>query len=309
MPEGPSPESSIRRKKVLAVCGPTASGKSRLSDDISSRLTEETGLRATCVVVDSMQVYRELPITSNQARDRPAELIGVVSVADEWTVARHRSAAHEIIEDADGPIILDAGTGMYLNAVLLDIALAPRVEPDVRVQAERAVLARGDHGYHGNLRRAAREEELRMVGASPLTSIWDGDLLFDVTLIHLRPPRPSLDDSIDARSRTISSHGLNEARMLEEMEQTGNPPNQSVQTSIGVRELRQHLEGYISLPEAEQLIATRTRRLARRQIRWFDKLTRTLEGRADIIVADHTEDEVLKHKLHDIIGSWTLGRA
>ena len=307
MPESPSPESSIRRKKVLAVCGPTASGKSRLSDDISSRLTEETGLRATCVVVDSMQVYRELPITSNQVRDRPAELVGVVSVADEWTVAKHRSAAREIIEDADGPIILDAGTGMYLNAVLFDIALAPRVEPGTRRQAERAVLAR--EYPHGNVRRAAREEELRMVGASPRASIWDGDLLFDVTLIHLRPPRPNLDESIDARSRMISSHGLDEARILEEMEQAGNPPNPSVQTSIGVRELRQHLEGDISLSEAEQLISTRTRRLARRQIRWFDKLTRALDGRADVVVADHPEDEILKHKLHDIIGSWTLGRA
>ncbi len=297
----------MMRRKVLAVCGPTASGKSRTSDDIAARLTKETGARATCIVVDSMQVYSELPVISNQARDRPAELVGVVSVAEEWTVARHRSAAHDIIERTDGPIVLDAGTGMYLNAVLLDLALAPRVEPDARREAERAVLAR--EYPPENARRVVREEELRMAGASPRSSIWDGDLIFDVALIYLRSPRPVLDKSIEARSHTISSHGLDEARILKEMEQAGTPPNPSVQTSIGVRELRQHMEGGISLSEAEQLIATRTRRLARRQIRWFDKLTRVLDGRADTIVADHPEDAVLAHKLHDIIGSWELGRA
>jgi tRNA dimethylallyltransferase len=297
----------MMRRKVLAVCGPTASGKSRISDDIAARLTKETGARSTCIVVDSMQVYSELPVISNQARDRPAELVGVVSVAEEWTVARHRSAVHDIIERTDGPIVLDAGTGMYLNAVLLDLALAPRVEPEARREAERAVLARGDPPE--NARRAVREEELRMAGASPRSSIWDGDLIFDVALIYLRSPRPVLDKSIEARSRTISSHGLDEARILKEMEQAGTPPNPSVQTSIGVRELRQHMEGGISLSEAEQLIAARTRRLARRQIRWFDKLTRALDGRADTIVADHPEDTVLAHKSHDIIGSWELGRA
>lgn len=249
-----------------------------------------------------MQVYRELPITSNQARERPAELVGVVSVADEWTVARHRSAARGIIESSEGPIVLDAGTGMYLNAMLLDVALAPRVEPDIRAQAERAVLARGDHG---NARRAVREEELRISGAASRASIWDGDLLFDVTLTYLRPARPSLDDAIEARSRMISSHGLDESRMLKEMEQSGQPPNPSVQTSIGVRELRQYLEGGVSILEVEQKIAARTRRLARRQIRWFDKLSRTLQGRAHIVTAEHPEDVVLTHKIHDIIGSWT----
>jgi len=253
-----------------------------------------------------MQVYRELPIMSNQARDRLAELVGVVSVADEWTVARHRCAAREVIESSDGPVVLDAGTGMYLNAVLLDVALAPRVEQGIRGQAEQKVL---EQGRRQNVRRAVREEELRMVGAEPRSSIWDGDPLFDITLVYLRPPRTVLAEAIDARSHTIASRGLGEARILNEMERAGTPPNPSVKTAIGVRELRQHLKGGISLQESEQLIATRTRRLARRQIRWFDKLARTLEGRANVIVSDHPEDPILIHKLHDIIGAWTLEKA
>ena len=65
---------------------------------------------------------------TNQARRRPAELVGIVSVTEDWTVARHRALAEEIIaKEAD--FVLDAGTGMYLNAILLDIPLAPKV-PD-----------------------------------------------------------------------------------------------------------------------------------------------------------------------------------
>jgi tRNA dimethylallyltransferase len=63
-----------------------------------------------------------------------------------------------------------------------------------------------------------------------------------------------------------------------------------------------YLSGEITLDQAEDLIATRTRRLARRQIRWFDKLTRTLEGRAFITVLEDPKRAIL-HYMHDIIGA------
>jgi tRNA dimethylallyltransferase len=71
---------------------------------------------------------------------------------------------------------------------------------------------------------------------------------------------------------------------------------------VGVRELLQHLSGDITLDQAEDQIAIRTRRLARRQMRWFDKLARTLEGRASITIL---EDPNLAnvHSMHDILGA------
>lgn len=293
------------REKVIVVCGPTASGKSRLADELASRLTEATGSWATTVVVDSMQVYRELPIISNQARERPAALVGEASVADEWTVARHRLAAHRIIRKNDGPFVLDAGTGMYLNAVLLDLKLAPKVEPATRRRAERRVM--GSCGLHQNARRAVRQEELRLAGASDRGSIWDGDLLFDVALIYLRPSLSRLEEPIAIRSGEIARRGLDEARLLDEMERAEDPPNPSVRTSIAVRELREHLAGAIPLDEAERRINTRTRRLARRQIRWFDKLAGVLDGRANVIVAETAADQRLSYMLHDIIEESVVG--
>jgi tRNA dimethylallyltransferase len=74
-----------------------------------------------------------------------------------------------------------------------------------------------------------------------------------------------------------------------EMQRAGARINASVADSIGVRELTEHLSGKISAEDAESLINTRTRQLARRQLRWFDKLARTLEGRIPITVLQNPD--------------------
>ena len=110
------------------------------------------------LAVDSMQVYRELPVITNQARRRQAELVGIVSVTEEWTVAKHRLRAEEIVAP-EKTFVLDAGTGMYLNAILLDFPLAPRVSPALRQQAQEAAA------HEPNPRMAARAKELDLAGA------------------------------------------------------------------------------------------------------------------------------------------------
>jgi tRNA dimethylallyltransferase len=241
-----------------------------------------------------MQVYRELPVITNQARRRPAELVGIVSVTEEWTIGRHRACAEEIIA-REAMFVLDAGTGMYLNAILLDIPLAPRVPPELRQRAQNA--AEGEP----NPRRAARAKELELAGAQGRGSIWEGDLRYDTTIVYLRPERHAADAAIDERSKRIALDGLHEARRLRDMAAVGERISPQVMDSVGVRELSEHLSGRLSLQLAQDRITTRTRRLARRQIRWFDKLARTLEGRATIRVVQSREDQRDLHNMHDII--------
>ena len=277
------------------VCGPTASGKSEVSDAISERLTEAQGNHVPTLVVDSMQVYRELPIITNQARGRPAELVGVVSVGEEWSVASHRARAEEIIAPEDA-FVLDAGTGMYLNAILLDFPLAPKVSPELRRRAEETSTR------EPNPRRAARELELTLARADVRGSVWDGNLRYETKIVYLRPQRTEIDAAIAERSRRIAHEGLDEAQRLRDMLARGEEVSASVMDAVGVRELTQHLSGEISLDQADDLIATRTRRFARRQIRWFDKLAKILEGRARIAVLEDGRGVSL-HSMHDIIGS------
>lgn len=261
------------------------------------------GAWVTTILVDSMQVYREIPRITNQARGRPAELAGVVSVAEEWTVARHKKSAEAIIGSLpeELPFVLDAGTGMYLNAIALDVPLAPKVPPDVRAKAEALASATQ------NPRREARRLELELSGASERGSIWDAGPRYDLALAYLRPPRQDLDRNILARSSKIVRDGTEEAKSLEE---SGIVPNPSVRGAIGVKEMLLHSSGDLSASEAEEAIAVRTRRLARRQMRWFDKLARTLQSHrpqdgssARVLILENPDPSRVVHSMHDIMGA------
>jgi tRNA dimethylallyltransferase len=262
------------------VCGPTASGKSEVSDALADVLTEEHRTFVPTLVVDSMQVYREIPTITNQARRRPAELVGIVSVAEEWTAARHKARAEQVVAGTRTPFVLDAGTGMYLNAIILDVPLAPKVEASMRRIAESLTLGAE------NPRRASRQKELELAGAPPRRSIWDGAPRYDAAMLYLRPNKEVLDAAISNRSQKIAREGLEEVAKLMEMERSGAKISASVAGSIGVRELIEYLSGRLPLEEARSRITTRTCQLARRQARWFDKLARSLRGHVPTTVVE-----------------------
>jgi tRNA dimethylallyltransferase len=248
------------------------------------------------IVVDSMQVYREIPVITNQARTRPAELVSIVSVSEEWTVARHKERAEGIIDSlpVDVPFVLDAGSGMYLNALILDIPLAPKVPYKVRDNAEK-LAAEAE-----NPRRETRRWELKLAGAPERGSIWDGKLCYDVAVVYLRPARKNLDHNIQLRSARIVRDGAEEAKRLRERSVE---PNPSVREAIGVKEMLLRASGDLSEDEAQKMITARTRKLTRRQSRWFDKLARNLPNATSFLVAENAADMRIKRYMHDIIGT------
>ncbi len=235
-----------------------------------------------------MQVYREIPRITNQARERPAELLGIVSVTEDWTMARHRVASDAVVDATRGPFVLDAGTGMYLNALLLDIPIYPRVDAGTRQKA--TSLSRNAV----NPRRTSREKELTLAGVLPegsrRGSIWNGELRYQTSVIYLRPEKSALDAAIEKRTRKISRTGIEEAAVLESMLQRGAPINSSVLGSIGVRELIARVRGGIEDRDVEESIVLRTRQLARRQVRWFDKLMKTLHEKPGVFQVSVLED-------------------
>ena len=253
------------------------------------------------LVFDSMQVYEEIPITTNQARSRQANLVGVCSVFDEWTVASHVKEASRILKSYDPlrPVVMDAGSGMYLNAMLLDMTLYPKVSQQLREKA--LSMASGV----GNVRREARKIELDLSGTwEDPGSIWEGDLLYDTTLVYLRPEMEELEKRISERSAYIVNKGLPE---VSDILRAGTP-NASVRDSIGFRELRSLAKGEVSEHEAEVGIFTRTRRLARRQIRWFDKLAATIKGRADILILQNQDEEDIIRTVSNLCGKIVMRR-
>lgn len=289
------------KKKAIVVCGPTTSGKSKLADGLAELSTSLLGSWVTTICVDSMQVYREIPVISNQARERPAELVSVTSVADEWNVALHAESTKRILKhDEVDRFVLDAGTGMYLNAILMDVAVAPRVSPELRNRAR--TMVEEVESSKINPRRKAREIELGLADAPRRGSIWDGGLRFDANLVYLRPPKETLAEAIARRTIRILDLGFEEVESLRERSRRGFEVTPQVRCAIGFQEISQALDGSSSLGEAERRISQRTRTLAKRQIQWFDKLVGKLSNQAGIRVIEEPISGNIKNYMRDIVG-------
>ena len=133
---------------VLAIFGPTASGKTAVAEALADRVDAEL------VSADAMQVYRGLPILTNQS-ERPTRLVGIWPLDHEGSVGEYQRLAHAAIDEiltAGRVPVVTGGTGLYLRAALADLELPPRRRPG-RVPAG-APVRRGGRGT--GARRARR---------------------------------------------------------------------------------------------------------------------------------------------------------
>src|ERR671932_60883 len=113
---------------VLAIFGPTASGKSAVADALAERIPAEL------VSADAMQAYRGLPILTNSS-PRPARLVGIWPLDHEASVGEYAKLAHaaidEILAGGRTPVVV-GGTGLYLRAALAELGLPPSPAPGAR---------------------------------------------------------------------------------------------------------------------------------------------------------------------------------
>ena len=274
---------------LLAIAGPTATGKTGLSIDLARRLWED-GVRAEIISADSRQVYRGLDIGT--AKALPAERAGVphhgldlvdpdepFSVAD--FVGRARAALAGIA-DRDALAILVGGTGLYLRAVArgLDTEALPS-DATVRSRIETDLAARGLEPAVARLRQLAPTLASRIDLANPRR------VARALEIAELRgdaPPPPPLGyggpvawlglrvaphihrDWIARRAREQFDTGLlAEARELRERYD----PSLPAFSAIGYREAWAVLDGVAALDDAVELDVRRNEQFAKRQATWF----------------------------------------
>src|SRR5438552_1524986 len=208
---------------VLAIFGPTASGKSALAEELASRFP------AVPISADSMQVYRGLPILTNQPPGA-TRLVGVWSIDHEASVAEYQQLAHaaidEVIEAGKTPIVV-GGTGLYLRAALSALELPPAPEPGRRehwqllydrVGGERAheLLAERDPAaaasvHPNDRRRVVRALELADAGRSlkhAANRLWSADTRHPTASFGLEVPRTELLRRIEARTEAMFEAGV-----------------------------------------------------------------------------------------------------
>jgi tRNA dimethylallyltransferase len=284
---------------VLAVFGPTASGKSALVEAIGRRI------RAEFVSADSMQVYRGLPILTNQP-EVPTHLVGIWPLSHEASVGEYQNLAHETIdatlERARVPIVV-GGTGLYLRAALGGLALPPPRPPEARKRWERLYDRAGAAAAHRILqsrdapaaaaihpndrRRVVRALELAETGQSLRPAedrLWAPETRHPTLIVGLEVPRDELLRRIEARTHRMFELGVEDEvrRALEGEVST------TARQMVGLREITE-------LPQADAIdaIIVRTRQYAAYQRKWMRRVPRLVSVRADRPL-DVVADEILR---------------
>ena len=288
---------------LVAIVGPTASGKSALAVALARMLGGEV------LACDSTQVYRGFDIgtakpTPEERGGIPHHLLDLVEPSFPFTAGEFRVRAVAVLEDlrqrAKLPI-LTVGTGLYLRALLEGWADAPARSEELRARLEAGANARSLQYLHRVLRRLDPEAALRIGSRDRPKMIRAIEVCLltgrSITEVHrsgrtplegyhpvkigLQPPRAALYDRIERRAQTMLDRGWLEevARLIRD----GVPLDSKPFDFIGYSELRAHLEGTVTLAAATKAITQATRRYAKRQMTWFRKepLVRWFPGFGD----------------------------
>jgi tRNA dimethylallyltransferase len=273
-------------RPLVAVAGPTGSGKSELA----LRICEVFG--GEVINCDSLQVYRYFDIGTAklppaERRGIPHHLIDIAEPDELFTAGEYAVRAREKLREVSGralPVVA-GGTGFYLRALLDGLFPAPPRDEELRARlsaarpgALRRLLRRVDpaaaRSIHPNdTPKTMRALEVYFLTKRPISS-WFGagrDALegFRVLKIGLDPPRAALYERIDRRCERMFREGLvEETRGILDR---GYPPSAKPLESLGYAQAMQVLSGKLVEAEAIREAQTQTRRYAKRQMTWFRK--------------------------------------
>jgi tRNA dimethylallyltransferase len=274
---------------LVAIVGPTASGKSALGIFLAEQLGGEI------IACDSTQLYHGFDIgtakpAAAERRGIPHHLLDVYSHGETSTAGDYRRLAIDVLEDLRrrGRLpIFTVGTGLYLRALLEGLAEAPSRSEDLRERLRRSASDHSPGHLHRLLRRLdpsaaariapgdeqklIRAAEVCLLARKPLSEIHRAGRAplagWRAIKVGLMPPREALYERITARVHAMLERGwIEEVRRLlaAELSENAKPFD-----FIGYRELRAHLRGEVSLDNAAAAISQATRRYAKRQITWF----------------------------------------
>jgi tRNA dimethylallyltransferase len=263
---------------VVALFGPTTSGKTAVAGELRRRLGAEV------ISADSAALYKGLPVLT-AAPDYPARLVGVVPLEDDVSVGRFQRLAHAAIDetlDMGAPAIVVGGTGLYFRAALSEMTIPPPPAPGVRERWRGVYEERGPDATYGMLalrdpaaaarihpndrRRVIRALELAEAGSSLAPDenrLWSRDLRAPTVIVGLDLAPPHLDERIAARTAEMIERGV--AAEAEAAWKGAVAP--TARKIIG-------LEAFATLPldEARRTVIAATRRLARYQRKWLRRL-------------------------------------
>ena len=279
------------KKKLLVLAGPTASGKTEVAYEISKRLPVEM------ISCDSMQVYRKMPILTQAppravTKNLKTHLVSFLDPSEECSAALFRKEAlvaiQKVLKKGKIPLIA-GGTGLYLRALLDGLFEADPngrlTDKSLRQELLKNQETHGGHYLHTELekvdplsakkihpndfRRIIRALEVTYLTGKPFSAQKANRKgireEFLIRGFFLDRDREDLYDRINKRVDGMLALGLlQEVRKLSKRRLS-----LTAGTALGIREMKSHLEGKLSLSEGVELLKKNTRNYAKRQLSWF----------------------------------------
>ncbi len=278
------------KPRIIAIAGPTASGKTDLSIQIAQQLKTEI------ISFDSRQFYRELNI--GVARPSPDQLSAVThhfianrSILEPYSAASFGAEARKSINNilnSNDFVVLCGGTGLYLKAVLEGFSPLPQTPPEIRQQVNSLWTNEGVPGLIRLINSKDPEALLKVEKQNPARLKRAAELLLnseDRTLselyatktdpiehsymiFNLNPDKAALYERIEQRVDNMLSSGL-----IEEVKSLTEYNTLPVLKTVGYSELFDFFDGKCSMDEAVLKIKQHTRNYAKRQLTWFKNQT------------------------------------
>ncbi len=284
-----------KKKPIVVIMGPTASGKTTLAVEICKRINGEV------VTADSMQVYKKMNIGTAKPDEEEMQgikhyMIDIIEPTISYSLASYVKDAADAIESVyqKGKIpVLSGGTGLYIDTLVNGVELS-EVTTDEEYRASLYNIA-NEQGYDAvhkllqqidlksaqaihpnNLKRVIRALEFyKTTGIKQSEHIEKNakSSIYDAIKFCLFPQREILYEKINKRVDIMLKKGLVDE--VEALLADGVDSNCTSMQGIGYKEIALYLEKKISLDEAVEMIKMGTRRYAKRQITWFKRETET----------------------------------
>ena len=266
-------------KSLIVICGATATGKSGLALELAQRLN------TSIISADSRQIYQEFNIgtakpTLEEQNLIPHYMIDICHPTSTFTLAEYQQQVQNILTD-NSPFLLVGGTGLYIKSIVKGLKI-PRVSPHPQLRSHlesfsqseryeflRQVDMKAANKIHFNDEfRTIRALEVYYVTGKPISEQQgENQPKYPILQIGLDCNSDALKARISKRTKKMLEMGL-----VEEVEKLTKKYGWDLPllNTLGYGEIKQYLQGDISLLEAEKLIITHTRQFAKRQRTWFN---------------------------------------
>ncbi len=275
--------------KIIAVAGPTASGKTRLAIEIAKRFSGEV------VSCDSMQIYRGMDIgtakpTFDEMCGIPHHMIDIIEPDTRYSVADFVRDARRAIDDClkRGKLpVIAGGTGLYMDSVLMNIAFADVLQDlDYRQELQNFADEFGAEALHqklveadpeaaekihpNNVRRVIRALEVCHTTGKTFTEVnaeSRREPIYDAKIFGIDTNRQVLYERIDRRVDIMLEQGLMDE--VKGFYQSKLKRGTTAMQAIGYKEFFDFFDGACTFDEAVDKIKMESRRYAKRQLTWF----------------------------------------